>query len=120
MTTRKCERIHRKHGTEGPKHDPYGFTEFSFDTDFGEDVVVHLGLAEWVMVNGRKGGEELLTKLGLSYAAVSTAYDDQFLHCKKCGCEDVKTQNGMPGETIYVCTSCGSVVECYFNEGAVA
>ena len=91
----------------------------SFDTDFGEDVVIHLGLAEWVMVNGKKGGEELLTRLGLSFVSVTAAYDEQFLHCRQCGCNDAKTESGMPGETIYICTSCGSVIECFFNEEAI-
>jgi len=38
-------KLRMKHGTEGPRHDPYGFTEYELLEDTRR-VVLHLGLAE--------------------------------------------------------------------------
>ena len=42
-----------KHGSEGPSHDPYGYTEYSFEKD-GKKYKVHFGLAQYVEIDGKK------------------------------------------------------------------
>lgn len=47
--------IYVKRGSEGPRHDPYSYTEVHFtSTDEKTEIVCHLGLAEWLKVNGKK------------------------------------------------------------------
>jgi hypothetical protein len=41
-----------KCGNEGPKHDPYGYSEYSFEYR-GRKYVIHLGLAQWIEVDGK-------------------------------------------------------------------
>jgi hypothetical protein len=41
-----------KGGNEGPKHDPYGYSEYSFEYR-GRKYVVHMGLAQWIEVDGK-------------------------------------------------------------------
>lgn len=40
-----------KSGQEGPKHDPYGYTEIVVERD-GCEVVIHCGLGTWMEVDG--------------------------------------------------------------------
>lgn len=51
-------KLYRRTGTEGPAHDPYSFTEMTVKERFVDgsklDVTLHLGLALWVSINGRK------------------------------------------------------------------
>jgi len=42
---------YRKSGTEGPRHDPYGYTEITARRN-GHAVTLHTGLAVWLKVNG--------------------------------------------------------------------
>lgn len=41
-----------KHGSEGPSHDPYGYTEYSFTKD-GNSYIVHIGLVQYIKINGK-------------------------------------------------------------------
>lgn len=40
-------------GTEGPRHDPYSFTEYYLDTD-AHSITAHMGLGCWLEVDGVK------------------------------------------------------------------
>lgn len=40
-------------GTEGPRHDPYGYTEVMFVKTNGDIIQMHMGLAVWLKVNGK-------------------------------------------------------------------
>ncbi len=42
-----------KHGTEGPTHDPYSYTEYTFVKD-NKNFKIHLGLAQYIEVDGKK------------------------------------------------------------------
>lgn len=46
--------IRVKHGTEGPRHDPYLYTELTFHRLNGDVIVCHTGLACWLTLNGKK------------------------------------------------------------------
>jgi len=43
--------ISTRTGTEGPRHDPYSFTEITVEAR-GHRVTVHYGLGEWIEVDG--------------------------------------------------------------------
>lgn len=48
-------RLYSQQGTEGPAHDPYAFKRITFiSTDGSLKVEVHMGLDEWIKVNGEK------------------------------------------------------------------
>lgn len=42
-----------RHGSEGPQHDPYSFTEFTMCIN-GWSFTLHLGLGCWLKINGRE------------------------------------------------------------------
>jgi len=47
-------KIRVKQGAEGPRHDPYAYTEVEFTKTDGTVVLCHMGLAEWIKVNGSR------------------------------------------------------------------
>lgn len=47
-------RVFVRNGTEGPRHDPYSYTEITFVKTDGTEIVYHDGLAQWITVNGVK------------------------------------------------------------------
>jgi len=42
-----------KSGTEGPRHDPYSYEEYSFYYK-GKFFIAHFGLLEWIKVDGER------------------------------------------------------------------
>jgi hypothetical protein len=49
-------RLKRRTGTEGPRHDPYGYTEYHWtSTDKQRSAILHIGLGEWCEVFGCQG-----------------------------------------------------------------
>ena len=43
------------HGSEGPRHDPYGYVEVQFTKQHGTVIEAHIGdLSAWIKVNGKK------------------------------------------------------------------
>jgi hypothetical protein len=47
------QQIHNSSGTEGPRSDPYHYDEWDISLP-GYHIEVHLGLAEWIKVNGTR------------------------------------------------------------------
>jgi hypothetical protein len=136
-----------KTGSEGPHHDPYGYIEFTFTRKRiqrkGKTVVLHLGLAEWIQINDRKLDAPRRLRMSNSHNARAIGkarmkwFNDRFAKetgysrvqwerfCRKarercrCGCKQFETQSGYPGESFEVCTNCGAIVSCDFNESAI-
>lgn len=121
-----------RHGSEGPSHDPYGFTETTFQTD-RVTVTLHQGLAQWIQVNGAAKTDFVGDQYD-NYEAQAAAfkaltgltpdevekYDERLRSkCRKCGSCDFKEQGGMPGESFTLCAKCGAVVDYDFNESAI-
>lgn len=114
-------------GTEGPRHDPYHYEEITFERD-GHTYVAHLGLAEWLKVDGEKraegeGVEALFNELtGECLSALMEAYHadkaEAWSACEKCGGE-IESRSGHPGETFAVCSKCGHVNDMDFDVSAV-
>ena len=42
-----------KSGSEGPRHDPYGYNEISFTKD-NKQILIHMGLAQYIEINGQR------------------------------------------------------------------
>ncbi len=125
-------------GSEGPRHDPYGWEEITVTRSNGDEVILHQGLGCWVSVNGerfsytpviegsnaeeewRQLGEKFAEFAGCSPEAAHKAYGRVRYTCHKCGAFDNTTPMcGFPGETLEVCRDCGAVVYCDFNEAAI-
>lgn len=112
-------------GTEGPRHDPYHFTEYHA-TVRGVEVVLHEGLAEWIEVNGRKPAtgrnprDEFAWLVGYTPEQLemfaSRLASSKFRAHKAHG--GFRAERGYPGETMTVC-KCGECLDYSFNEDAV-
>ena len=46
--------IRVRHGTEGPRHDPYSFVEITVTRLNGTVIVGHFGLLNWIKVNEKE------------------------------------------------------------------
>ncbi len=125
-----------KTGSEGPRHDPYGFEEYEIDTPSGE-TTLHLGLGFWLKHNGRRieaagRAEEselcgpILKKLtGFSLDEILALKERVEKHrsrrCAKCGASSrhFRSESGFPGEHFTVCGKCGHVADSYFCESEI-
>lgn len=117
------------HGSEGPKHDPYSYTEFSMFAEYADGnnktVVVHHGLSEYVMVNGivqRPSSTEELDLLLLQEVGITFSKLDRLAHkkehpdrCPKCRSREFNCTGGFAGETIVFCVKCGSYISDNFS-----
>lgn len=119
-----------EYGEEGPKHDPYGWTEITVDRPNGVSVTIHYGLAEWVRtpegtkIDSRTNDPERIARIFTTYAGVTPqiaerAYQKYRSKCRECGCPETESKAGYPGETFDVCVNCGAMVDYHFNESAI-
>lgn len=123
-----ASRIEVRHGTEGPKHDPYSFEEWKL-TRGADTWLIHAGLAEWVKRNGvehapRTGGD-LSYRLKLAGCPLSLEEIKKYharikavplrLHKPHGG---ARWADGMPGEALLIC-KCGAVLDTDFDHNAI-
>lgn len=124
-------------GSEGPEHDPYGYSEITVSRNNGDKVTLHSGLIVWVEVNGKRSDlcsaarpdimntpDEECVAIFERYAGVTPqvaerAYLRMQYVCKDCGVSDLESVSGYPGETFNVCRRCGNVVSSDFNLSAI-
>lgn len=114
--------IRIKSGTEGPRQDPYSYTEYHV-----RGVVLHLGLAEWIRVQGHdRLPEHGVTPLecferltGFTPDLLEKAYRKSISRCRKCGCKRLESQSGFPGEELIVCSRCGEIITTEFHESEI-
>lgn len=131
-------RVFSRTGTEGPRHDPYGYTELQVRNERGS-FVLHEGLAVWVEVRLRNAKpvrfetprftQEEIEEIFTVAAGMSPETARRCLrrlasaplraHNARCGSRAFECAGGMPGESLTVCRACGAVVEYDFDEGAV-
>jgi hypothetical protein len=122
-------RITIKTGTEGPRHDPYAYTEITVDGRNGR-TTYHSGLGEWVQAPDGKefypGEGPTLTYIFKRFVGVVPSVAERFAnmapykrHAAKCSSRKFETVSGYPGETLVTCSACGEVVETHFNASAV-
>lgn len=120
--------IERRTGAEGPRHDPYGYTEIEY-VHGGDKTVWHEGLGCWVEHNGIRTGpagfDESVLAAEFKACTGYTPWElERFLmrareRCRYCGGRDFCSVAGFPGETLYVCTRCDKIGHGDFNLSAV-
>ena len=111
-------------GAEGPKYDPYSFTETTVRR-LGRVFVAHEGLVEFYKIDECDVTLEGWIKAA---GAIPQKFEDWLMknkyrqmerHLKTCpgrfNCQDVR---GYPGETLTVC-GCGKVLDYSFDISAV-
>jgi len=118
-----------KTGSEGPRHDPYGYEEITVTRPNGDVVTLHEGLTVWLKLNNSaqymftsSTYEDAVKKFeffaGCSPAIARRAYERMQYRCK-CGSRDLRSVAGFPGESLNVCNACNTVVSSDFNESAI-
>lgn len=126
--------ITHKHGSEGPKHDPYGYEEITVNRSDGRRVTIHYGLGVWARsyhADGRLSGmsnDAAADKLFEKVAGIAPHFAERALkelrerryRFHQCGNKYLKDVNGYPGETLTVCGRCGAVIDSEFDISAVA
>lgn len=121
--------VNVKTGTEGPRHDPYGYEEYTFEVE-SKKYKLHLGLCDYLEKNGKALTENYDGILKI-FPSILNKRLDQFLEevaklenhedevCPKCGCPQCNWKNGHPGETLLICDNCGEVLDSIFNESQI-
>ena len=108
-----------KYGKEGPKEDPYGFREYIIDLE-DKEFKLHCGLSNYIMANGNIVlTEQYFTPIllraifekmfNVNIDDIEKEYVNSFSRCK-CGCTEIDEVTGHPGETLFICTKCKSII----------
>jgi hypothetical protein len=111
-------------GSEGPEHDPYSFTEYSFKYR-GMDFMLHLGLGETLKIDETevRGYDKIkLVWNGIMQEDVDKFFSRmvvEFTVCPACGADALEWQEGFPGESLLMCQKCHGVCDSSFNESAI-
>ena len=120
--------ITQRTGTEGPRHDPYSYTEITVQRPGKKTVTVHLGLMQFVQVGASAPVHmsyelldqtfEALTGLTIKQAerALRRIEQQPYREHRKCG--GYEYTSGYPGETFCIC-KCGAHLDYSFNESAI-
>lgn len=112
------QRIFCKNGSEGPRHDPYGYQEIVFVTQFENEkpyfITLHDGLACWVELGKDRfecndgHPDEVLEMVGLTASVLYKLVGEVESRCPRCGSRKSKaTQYGRD------CVRCGYGVDMY-------
>ena len=115
--------LDKKSGSEGPRHDPYSYSEYIVHLN-EETYILHLGLENYfkidkvTMAYDQQAVDCFYRKTGFTLHSFDESYYRKRSQCS-CGSRDIEAQSGFPGETMYVCVKCKKIVDCDFNEGAV-
>ena len=126
--------VHVRRGTEGPRHDPYSFTEYTVQRPSGARAVLHVGLGtsatvRWPdeYVEQEKFDERRAIRIFERAAGISLRVLERALHEQSqrkyryhaCGRRNFEYASGYPGETFIVCKKCGDVIDSHFDRSAV-
>lgn len=124
-------RVELRRGTEGPRHDPYSYTEVTVVRDsspwFQGQVTYHDGLDEWVRVDRnrpiRERPREMFQRLaGVSPETAENSYRefrDRKIRYHACGQQHLRWVSGFPGEKLLWCERCRHILDGTFNKSAV-
>lgn len=116
--------IYYDSGTEGPKHDPYHYEEWTVETTGGVTIIGHFGLMEWVKVDevikvrGEGAVKVFEAFVGMSMYKMQKAYDKvhSFKECPQCHSPKyLEWQEGHPGESLLCCTRCKIILTSEVN-----
>jgi hypothetical protein len=124
-------RIERRTGSEGPRHDPYHYDEWTIRRDGFRGIVYHDGLSEWIRYsNGKiftiREGDHELAEIAFRRCTGYTMPEWtraiallERSRSRRHRNHDVREESGYPGEHFTFCHTCDVVIDSYFNEGAV-
>ena len=141
-------RIDITHGSEGPTHDPYSYSEITFTKTDGAVVLLHEGLAVWCEITPpggrhrarmgsllrRSPGPETVRiededeaeaaferETGIRLADAERLYRraTEPKRCRDCGSKRWEWHSGYPGETMRTCADCGHVSHTEMNYSAI-
>lgn len=128
----KKQITHRKitvrDGSEGPKQDPYAFTEVSVEFQYAHfdakhTFTHHAGLLTRLTLDGRTITDEKDKSFAL-FVKYCGASPQEFAEshermksrkCPKCGCSRTKEEEGYPGESFTVCAKCRTIRQSHFH-----
>ena len=145
ITRTPSKEIHIRTGSEGPRHDPYAYTEIEIRPRPGHvatSVLIHEGLGTFLRVGDveiQEGDVErgthvatILTNAELRHRferATGYSPDAWRAFCDRvrarrqsrcpCGSRRLSWRNGYPGEELLLCDDCGNVLDRTFNEAAI-
>jgi hypothetical protein len=123
-----------KTGREGPRFDPYSYTEYKA-TMPSTSFEIHRGLAFWVRTNGgpkinitgrNYDDDERFVDNVFRYATGYTLrqlirfHDSAKARCIEGGRHNTISMGGYCGETFDVCTKCNRVVDSFFDRESIA
>jgi hypothetical protein len=123
-------KIKMRHGSEGPRHDPYHFEEVTVTRADGRWATLHTGLAVWVKTSDGRWEERDEKKAfaifgevaGIAPRAVEKAErekHDRRYRFHPCGQKHFEGASGYPGESFVVCRKCGDVIDYAFDRSAI-
>jgi len=120
--------IRIKTGSEGPRHDPYAYREITVSRPKGS-VTLHLGLVEWVAVNGehwkdydREAIDVFEAFAGITLPQAIRAHHEvraRRVRYHPCGQKHLEWVDGYPGESLLICERCGAVLDEHFDRSAI-
>lgn len=120
-----------RNGTEGPRHDPYSYVEYTVTRPGFDTTIIHSGLDVWL----QRGSErtnctnvriDMLNAMfedacGFTFKQIERivrkAEEARYRTHRSHG--GVEWHSGYPGETFCMCLGCGECIESTFNEGAI-
>ncbi len=116
-------------GSEGPRHDPYGYTEIRIDIRYSDresHIIIHMGLAEWIEIDdgencrrvepydmGQIGFWKFVDEvIGVPLASIQKYIDRREAPPKRCpDCQGKLVEGqGFVGEGVLYCEKCGKIV----------
>jgi len=121
-------KVRLRTGSEGPRHDPYSYTELTVVQPHGT-TVLHNGLGVWLKSDdhdvkppsylGHDEQEAWLRDTGFRTLTNYTVEQLERMARKlksrcKCGGKSFHSECGYPGETFDVCDSCGDIHDSFF------
>jgi len=121
-------------GSEGPKHDPYAYTEVTVRRADGRRATIHLGLAEWMNYRDEHGVtrhfDDPYAVLRSKFAAcvgitperaerVHRSKRDRAVRQHPCGTRHLRWMDGFPGEHLLICDKCQAVLDSTFCEAEI-
>jgi hypothetical protein len=115
-------------GTEGPRHDPYHYTELRISTPQGE-TVVHQGLSVFAMLGDQRidaSGKDydspnawcdliLEDRAGYTMRQLERIHRKSRTRCPAGGHHDTMLVYGFAGESFEHCEKCGKFIDSYFS-----
>ena len=110
-------------GTEGPKHDPYSYTEYSVTLLDGRTITLHADLEKYLKVDDSiidHGDYETLLRRFVQLTGIDPHQVEKYHEkrplgkCSKGGKHQATWEHGHPGEHLLICQKCGEILDSRF------